>query len=348
MPPRLSDEKIAEINKLYAKGGLTLSDVANLTGIGKVTISRYLNPDNRALAKRQMAMPKTRVDDNGRECTKCLIYKTWDQFRKQSWNSSTGHDRQCRDCRSTHPPKIVADDNGRECSKCKIYQPWDQYYKANTGHAFNGRNSRCKTCMKGDGKCETCGGPVWPGHTRCKACQVKADREGVIFDNGRVCSGCGNYKDWSEFSTNPNSGTGYSSYCRHCGRQRNHVNNYDLCECGNRKSKKSKICAECKTRIAQTVGHIRSEGYRYIWMPDHPNAKKSGYVAEHIKVMADMIGRPLVKGENVHHKNGVRDDNRPENLEIWNTSQPPGQRIPDKVEWAKEILSLYEPETLCA
>jgi len=62
--------------------------------------------------------------------------------------------------------------------------------------------------------------------------------------------------------------------------------------------------------------------------------------------MEEVLGRPLRTGETVHHKNGVRDDNRPENLELWSTAQPYGQRVADKILYAKEILSLYEPEAL--
>jgi hypothetical protein len=88
-------------------------------------------------------------------------------------------------------------------------------------------------------------------------------------------------------------------------------------------------------------GWVTSKGYKLVWQPDHPNRDKRGYVPEHVAVMAEQMGRPLLPGENVHHRNGIRDDNRPENLELWLSSQPSGQRVADLIEWANHLIERY-------
>lgn len=63
-------------------------------------------------------------------------------------------------------------------------------------------------------------------------------------------------------------------------------------------------------------GRMRIGEYVYIRQPLHPNAPARGYIAEHRLIIEWSLGRFLKPWEHVHHKNGVRDDNRLENLEV--------------------------------
>ena len=100
-------------------------------------------------------------------------------------------------------------------------------------------------------------------------------------------------------------------------------------------------------RTAEGVGYLK-QGYRWIPVPVSLRHFTNGEspAAEHRLMMAVFLGRPLEADEVVHHRNGVRTDNRIENLELWSVMQPKGQRINDKVEHAVETLRRYRPDLL--
>lgn len=135
------------------------------------------------------------------------------------------------------------------------------------------------------------------------------------------------------------------------------------CDCGNEKiiggtnlrNGNSKSCGCLANELAAQRGR-KNVG------PNSPNWKggkyidRNGYIRiyigrneyrfEHILIMEQHLDRKLLKNETVHHKNGIKDDNRIENLELWSCDHPSGQKVEDKIIFAIEILKRYAPDNL--
>jgi hypothetical protein len=113
------------------------------------------------------------------------------------------------------------------------------------------------------------------------------------------------------------------------------------CDCGKNIITLGKYLTRGETKSCgcfdrwKRIGHVKK--YGYITFRGHK---------EHRIVMEEFLGRKLLPGETVHHKNGIRNDNRIENLELKAFSHGKGQNIPDLLSWAEEILQRYAPYKL--
>lgn len=153
----------------------------------------------------------------------------------------------------------------------------------------------------------------------------------------KKCTRCEKTKAPDQFYLEKRTKDGLRAECRLCMTSTRGAAKRYQCSCGGTKSRGSKFCLKCPERPVMW----RKDKYGYMVTSRAFGGRKRD-ISQHRVVMEEMLGRPLMKGENVHHINGVRHDNRPSNLELWVTWQPAGQRPADLVAWAKEILRRYD------
>lgn len=238
-------------------------------------------------------------------------------------------------------PEPVA---GRKCNRCGKFKP-ESGFDRKTGKRNRRRRSTCRVCRRRaieKGHCP-CGATITihAKDGRCQSCLAKARWAdgGTMRDRAVECSACKSAKYWL-----PEGGT-----CAPCKRAaakaarppRALPTPPSCIDCGRRVSRHGGRCLACY-RATVTGRKVDSQGYVSLHRPDHPAARCDGWVFEHRIVMEQHIGRLLHQQETVHHRNGIKTDNRIENLELWTKKHPSGVRAADLVSFAREVLQDYD------
>lgn len=251
--------------------------------------------------------------------------------------------------------------NAAPCRRCHAPRDWVGPAKV------------CESCLshlRTRNLCFRCFDQPINAQNICRGCQADFARQSRQRA-GRCCTICNNVKRWKGPSPScpPCNAKSRNAGCTEveCARK---ARTRGLCEPHRRASLVAAglvIAQECSVfectrpllaneRCALHYVRHKKSGLDHLDNPPAPagsgwTTPKSGYrmlqvngraTYEHRHIMEQMLGRSLMAGEQVHHRNGVKDDNRPDNLELWVKQQPVGQRVVDLISWATGVAAALQ------
>lgn len=201
----------------------------------------------------------------------------------------------------------------RECAHCgKTFQPADRSRRYCSSECWYASRKAARMVP-----CEVCGTVFERKVKTQRACSYDCGDKLKLIKREVTCEQCG------------------TLFVRPHGKQQRFCSR-----------KCSMVSRNAVSSVAKDIGSTHKHAGGYI-----QEKTLDGWQMQHRLVMETVLGRPLLESERVHHKNGKRDDNRPENLEMWSRDHggrkdPPGVRVVDQVLYLIDSLSKEERETI--
>jgi len=204
----------------------------------------------------------------------------------------------------------------KSCEQCGV----EYYAPLNRAETARFCSRTCRNAnIESPQNCQQCGRVFHRGGRHGKYCSSKC--YGASRTVGKQCALC------EKVLTNRRVAH-CSKACLIAHRYPKILKSCEVCGCEmqlGRKEADKRFCSRaCGWQGRKLTGpgakHVRVDGYVSVYFPAHPSAGKSRHILEHRLVMEQVLGRPLLKSEHVHHKNGIKTDNRAENLEVLTAS----------------------------
>ena len=319
---------------------------------------RKLNAIAKALQPPRLCVNcKVDISDRGSKSTKCITCMATPRTRtcpdcdRHIETSRGRNSKWCLRCSATRSKNRQVEAKLLVNRRLKAMRDVDRAaflkgsYCNTCGESLMGERRRdvktCRTCrnlrrtLVHDRTCQDCGSSITHrGRVAIRCIECARTRDALIVQSQkkeRICMSCRCDISHRHFT---------ARYCLECRAKRKLDSQVE----GQRKERRRTTLARKRVGLIplgsrdRPTGTLRHNTTGYVQI----KLDNGLWAVHHRYVMEQHIGRPLLKIETVHHLNGDRKDNRLENLELWSRSQPAGQRVADKLKWAREILATYK------